>query len=434
MIFYSFFILLLTAYLFIVFKRAKKYKYNTASDYIYNLQAPLCSELTLTNGSLVLPQNHDEFDTLFLKLSLDFSLLSLFFKPFIKLGNTKHFFEYGAKGIRYLNISHHKEKNITLTCKHLKLQTKQVTLYGYKNEIDLSKKIVILAPHADDAEIAAFGLYKSAKDVTIVTTTIGEHGMCNYCDLYKDKITASLKKAELRTFDALCIPMLGGVDISKSLTLGYFGGSLKWMSEHPKELAASLVKGFGEMDNYRKISHASVKLPLSVIPRYDSFLNDLEQILLQTQPAYFITPHPAIDSHPDHKYTTYALLEILKKLDLTCKLLTYTNHLQLSETYPLGQMHSSITLPPNKTAFYFDSVYSFELDNSLQNDKFFALEAIHDLRDSLVFISIKKAYKQFNKMFKRVLSGKDKSYYKRAVRANELFFVVESENIKELQI
>ena len=434
MIFYSFFIVLITAYLFIVFKRAKKYKYDTASDYIYNLQAPLYGELTLTNNSLVLPQNHDEFDTLFLKLSLDFSPLSLFFKPFIKLGNTKHFFEYGAKGIRYLNISHHKEKNITLTCKHLKLQTKQVTLYGYKNEIDLSKKILILAPHADDAEIAAFGLYKSAKDVTIVTTTIGEHGVCNYCDLYKNKTTASLKKAELRTFDALCVPMLGGVDISKSLTLGYFGGSLKWMSEHPKELASSLVKDFGEIDNYRKVSHASITLPLSVIPRYDSFLNDLEQILLQTQPAYIITSHPAIDSHPDHKYTTYALLEILNKLNLTCKLLTYTNHLQLSETYPLGQMHSSITLPPNKTAFYFDSIYSFELDISLQNDKFFALEAIHDLRDSLVFISINKAYKQFNRMFKRVLSGKDKSYYKRAVRSNELFFIVESEHIKELQI
>ena len=96
-------------------------------------------------------------------------------------------------------------------------------------------------------------------------------------------------------------------------------------------------------------------------------------------------------------------------------------------------MHSSITLPPNKTAFYFDSVYSFDLDISLQSDKFFALEAIHDLRDSLVFISIKKAYKQFNKMFKRVLSGKDKSYYKRAVRANELFFVVESEKLDNLR-
>ena len=35
-------------------------------------------------------------------------------------------------------------------------------------------------------------------------------------------------------------------------------------------------------------------------------------------------------------------------------------------------------------------------------------------------------------MIKREVTGKDKSYYKRAVRANELYFVVESENIDKL--
>ena len=433
MIFYSFITILFAIYLFVVFKRAKKYKYDTAKDYLYDLKSPLLHELTLSKNSLTLPIEYKEFDTLFLKIALKFCPFSYFLKPFIELEGVKHFFEYGAKGVRYLNISHIKNAHITLTCKHLKLQTKDITLYGYNNTIDLSKKILILAPHADDAEIAAFGLYKTAKDVTIVTTTIGEHGMCNYCDLYKDKTTAALKKAELRTYDALCVPLLGGVDLKNSLTLGYFGGSLKWMNEHPSERAISHIKSFGEMNNFRKVSHADIKLPVHVEPRFDSFLNDLEQIILQTQPEYIITSHPEIDSHPDHKYTTYALIEVLKKVDLTCKLLTYTNHLSLSETYPIGELHSSITLPPNKNPFYFDSVYSFELDESLQKDKFFALEAIHDLRDSLVSISIKKAYKHFNKMLKRVISGKDKSYFKRAVRANELFFVVEYNNIERLR-
>ncbi|MDD2357532.1 MAG: PIG-L family deacetylase [Thiovulaceae bacterium] len=431
MIFYSFITIFFIIYLFVAFKRAKKYKYNTSKDYLYDLKSPLLYELTLSKNSLTLPLEHKEFDTLFLKISLKFCPFSYFLKPFIELEGVKHFFEYGAKGVRYLNISHIKNAELILTYKYLKLQTKNMTLYGYNNAIDLTKKILILAPHADDAEIAAFGLYKTAKDVTIVTTTIGEHGMCNYCDLYKDKTTASLKKAELRTYDALCVPLLGGVDIKNSLTLGYFGGSLKWMSEHPNEMATSLRKEFGDMNSFRKVSHADIELPLHVEPRFDSFLNDLEQIILQTQPEYIITSHPQIDSHPDHKYTTYALIEVLKKIGLTCKLLTYTNHLSFSETYPIGEMHSAITLPPNKKPFYFDSVYSFELDESLQKDKFFALEAIHDLRDSLVSISIKKAYKQFSKMLKRVLTGKDKSYFKRAVRANELFFVVEH-NIDKL--
>ena len=289
-----------------------------------------------------------------------------------------------------------------------------------------------MAPHADDAEIAAFGLYKRAKDVTIVTTTIGEHGICNYCDIYENKTQAALKKAELRTFDALNVPLLGGVEQANSLTLGYYGGSLKWMQEHPNENAVSLVKEFGDMNPFRKVSHSHLQLPEHAEPNHASFLNDLEMLLAQIQPDYIITPHPAIDSHPDHKYTTYALIAAVKKTGLPCKLLTYTNHLSLSETYPVGPMHAAVTLPPNLSEFYFDGLYSFKLDIGLQEDKFFALEAIHDLRDSLVSISMKKAYKQLNRMLKRAVSGKDKSYFKRAVRANELFFVVNSENIEKL--
>ena len=59
---------------------------------------------------------------------------------------------------------------------------------------------------------------------------------------------------------------------------------------------------------------------------------------------------------------------------------------------------------------------------------------MHDLRDSLIFISIKQSLNHLVNMIKRKLkyTGKDKSYYKRAIRANELFFVVESENINNL--
>lgn len=432
MLLYSFFITILIIYLSVVFKRAKKYRYDTAKDYIYNMQTALQQKIIFDKNSISIPTEFNNLNTFFLKIRLKFNPISYFFKPYIEIDGLKHFFEYGAEGIRYLNISHIRSKQITLKCKNMTLNMNESTLYGYKNEIDLSKKILIFAPHADDAEIAAFGLYKSADDVTIVTTTIGEHGICNYCNIYKDRTKAALKKAELRTFDALCIPMLGGVDTTKSIALGYYGGSLQWMSEHPEKMATSHVQKFGDMNRFRRVSHCNINLPHQVKAEQNSFLNDLEQLFMQIKPDYIITPHPAIDSHPDHKYTTYALINTLKRTGLTCKLLTYTNHLSLSETYPVGDIHSSVTLPPNFNEFYFDGVYSFELDEDLQTDKFFALEAIHDLRDSLVSISIKKAYKQFNKMVKRALSGKDKSYFKRAVRANELFFVIESKDADKL--
>ncbi len=422
--------LLTLFYIFLVIKRAKKYKYNQKQDYIYNLDKNLIDSAELSNNLLKLSQEFKEYDSLFAKIDISFNLLSYFLKPYIEIEDVKHYFEYGAKGIRYLNISHLADQNIMLKLKNIKLLNREVPIYGYQNHINLSEKILILAPHADDAEIAAFGLYKTAENVTIVTTTAGEHGICNYCDIYKnDRTKQSLKKAELRIFDALCVPLLGNVKIQNSLTLGYFGGSLKWMSEHQNEIASSFVDGINDMNRFRKVSHATINLPSKVNPTYNHFLNDIKNIIEQIEPDIIITPHPSIDSHPDHKYTTLSLIEALKNSNKKPKLLLYTNHLKLSETYPIGAINSSVTLPPNNKEFYFDSVYSFKLDDDLQIDKFFALEAIHDLRDSLIFISIKKSLKHLNKMIKRKVTGKDKSYYKRAVKANELFYVVESENI-----
>lgn len=433
MLYFLFFALLLLILIFIVIKRAKKYKYNASQSYNYHLDKNLITKTKLENNTLLLPQNFQEFDTLFLKVELTFSPLSYIFKPYFEIENIKHYFEYGAKGSRYLNISHINNETLTLKLNTLKLATNEVSLYGLKNNINLAKKTLILAPHADDAEIAAFGFYKSAENVTIVTTTAGEHGVCNYCEIYEnDKRRQSLKKAELRAFDALSVPLLGNVAMQNSLTLGYFGESLKWMSEHKNECASSYIDEIESMDNFRKVSHANITLPGHVKPTYNSFLNDLKEIIQQLKPEIILTPHPVIDSHNDHKYSTFALLEALKSTNHKCKLLLYTNHLKQSETYPIGEMYSSITLPPNKKDFYFDSIFSFELDKDLQIDKFFALETIHDLRDSFLVISIKKSFKHLNKMIKRKVSGKDKSYYKRAVRANELFFVVESENIDNL--
>lgn len=434
MLYFLFFALLVLLLIFLVVKRAKKYRYNASHSYSYLLEENLLTKTKIEDSTLIVPNNFHEFDTLFLKIELGFSPLSYIFKPCIKIENTKHYFEYGAKGSRYLNLSHIKNKTLTLELNTLKIASNVVSIYGYKNDIDIKQKILILAPHADDAEIAAFGLYKSAQDVTIVTTTASEEGICNHCDIYKnDKTKQALKKAELRAFDALSVPLLGNVPIQNSLALGYFGGTLKWMSEHKDANASSHIEGIKSMDDFRKVSHANIALPLCVKPNYTSFLNDLQEIIEQLKPDFILTPHPAIDSHSDHKQTTYALLDILKDTNHICKLLLYTNHLKHSETYPIGEMHSTITLPPNREDFYFDSVFSFELEKDLQIDKFFALEAIHDLRDSLLVISIKKSFKHLNKLLRRKVTGKDKSYFKRAVRANELFFVVESENIDKLR-
>jgi len=427
-------IIVVTLYLFIVLKRLKKYKYNQRLDYIYNLEEHCIQKGVLTNSKIDVINFDKSFDTVFLKVTLTFNFFSYFCKPFIQINNTKHYFEFAAQGVRYINISHEKLECLEIQSKNLSIKKDEVLVYGYKNSIDLTKKIVIFAPHADDAEIAAFGLYKTSQNVTIVTTTIGENGVCNYCDLYdKNKTQNSLKKAELRTFDALATPMLGGVEVQNSLALGYFGGTLKYMSTHPNENVISKSPEFGSMNKFRKVSHASVQLEKEVEANYQSFTTDIKEIIMQINPDIIITPHPTIDSHSDHKQTTVTVCDVLAQTHCKADLLLYTNHLEQSELYPIGSIHSSIDLPPNIKEFYFESIYSFGLNHSLQLDKFFALESIHDLRNSLLFISIKHAYKHLSKMIKRKIMGKDKSYFRRALRANELFFVVKNKNIDKLQ-
>ena len=414
---------------FVIYKRLKKYKYDQARDYRYDLSQNLLMTKELEDFTLDLDGIDPSYDTFVFEIEPQKNLLSYFLKPFIDIDGVKHYFEYGAKGIRYITISTLKEKKILFTCKNITLKSKQVKIYGFQNGIDLEKKVLILAPHADDAEIAAFGLYKSAKDVTIVTTTIGEHGVCNYCEFYNgDRAKSARQKAHLRLLDALYIPSFGNVASENSLALGYFGGSLEFIYTHPKQNSTSHVKDFGSMQPYRKVDHAKIDLALHVEPNFDAFYNDIKSILNQLEPDIIITPHPQIDSHPDHKYTTLTLFKALAEVKCEAKILLYTNHLKTSENYPIGRMFGAIDLPPNFSDFDFDGIYSYKLDEELQKEKFFALEAIHDLRDSFLPISLKRTYKHLNRLLKKELFSKDKSYFRRAVRSNELFFVLDPKN------
>ena len=416
-------------YIFIIFKRLKKYKYNQKQDYIYKLQNYYIQTITIKNNKLQIPSNRP--DTLFLEITLHNSFRTYFSKPYIEIDYIKHFFEFAANGVRYLNISHIKEGVITDT--NAIFNQEEIKLYGFNNQIQQDLQTLIIAPHADDAELSAFGLYSWLKSVNIVTITAGENGVCNYCDIYEDTESAALKKGELRAFDAITTPLLGGLQLDDSLALGYFGSRLKDMRKEPHKEFYSYVKTIRSIKNFRKVSHSHIGLQENPSPTFNNLKKDLKEILLTTKPKIIVTPHPMIDSHPDHKESTYLLIELLLELNLEIKLLLYTNHLNISELYPHGEMGSSITLPPLfQEELLFDSIFSFELNKHKQRDKYFAIESMHDLRDSLLAISLKKAFKLTQKLFKTSIMTKDKSYFRRAVRANELFFVVQKRDTLEL--
>ncbi len=432
MFFLTILILLLIIIYVLISTRKKMYKYKTKQDYFYDFKKSKKFDLK----ELINLQDYDKNQTLILKIKIKSTFLSKIFPPYVRIYSNqkeeKTFFEHGAHGIRYIDISSFcGMENIKLFTKNCKIISSNVEIFDFENLDIKNKKILIIAPHADDAEISSFGLYSSAKESFIVTVTAGE-GSCKFCDFDCDKELKAKIKGNLRIFDALTTGLLGKVKYENSLALGYFNETIKIMYENKNKLVSSKTAGISDINYFRRVNHSSIATNSKPKSNWDSLLNDFECIINSIKPDFIVTLHPQIDSNIDHKYITLAIIEAMEKLNCEeIKLLTLTNHLTQNEFYPYGNMFSTTALAPRfKTSFIFDSIYSHKLSREQQIYKYYALESMHDLRDSTIQIGFKKAFLFAFRQLRRYLSGKEKSYYRRSVRTNEIFYVTNYKDLK----
>jgi LmbE family N-acetylglucosaminyl deacetylase len=152
---------------------------------------------------------------------------------------------------------------------------------------------------------------------------------------------------------------------------------------------------------------------------------DLEHLVKTTEPDLIVAPYPRLDAHPDHKLSTVALLQALKKLNRQHgSLLLYANHLSSSDHYPFGDAGDLISLPPGIDNIYFDSIVSVPLDATRQARKHMALDAMIDLRPDIEIDSLRSVARAFKRVLKLTVTDDHISYFRQAVRANELFFEV----------
>lgn len=86
----------------------KQFAYNTHQDYNYP-SLPSTAHATLKGGSLTLPATVSGRDTVIAKIRIKSNWMGLLFLPFVETisskGKWKQYFEYGAKGVRYINLS-----------------------------------------------------------------------------------------------------------------------------------------------------------------------------------------------------------------------------------------------------------------------------------------------------------------------------------------
>lgn len=402
--------------------------YRADDDYHYDFPEGTASQVvSLQGGLLQLSQPLVDGETLILEVELKSSWLGRLRDPFVEIGDDRQDFERGVKGRRYLNLSGQAQAlsqgTLSVRARLCSLPA-SATLWAMSNPDYTQQRLMIMAPHADDAELAAFGVYQRSPEVSIVTLTQGEIEAENYQRLGLDESQASRLKGRLRSWDSLVIPFWGGVPVDRCVQLGYYCLQLPLMAEEPTKPFGSRESGDSDVRSVRRQNPLILPADADGAPTWHNLIADLVALLEHFRPEVLVSPHPELDPHSDHVACTRAVLEAIAiSTWKPTTLLMYANHLHDNDRWPMGLAGSGIALPPAIEPLPGDKLWSPLLSKVVQMDKAMALAMQHDLQDSLLF------KRRLRHLIQRWLVGRrwpatgSNEFFRKAVRRHELFWV-----------
>jgi LmbE family N-acetylglucosaminyl deacetylase len=412
--------------------RTAIYRYDVSRDQHFDFPQSRTRQITahLRGGRLDAPPPAQPGDVVLLELKIRSTALGRWFEPYVEIESNQRWrqpIERGGSGLRYIDLSQivcDQEITLRLTGHHLKIRDQAVVLRYIERHVDLDqKRILVFGTHPDDAEIAAFGVYCD-RDAYVVTLTAGEDGDLGVFGRFG--ASGHLEKGRNRAWNSITVPMLGGLSIRRTANLGYFDGTLTEMKERPNVPVRSLhadaetLGAFGQFEDMSLIE-ARGNRPAT----WANLVTDIERLLTAIQPDILVAPYPRLDAHPDHKMSTVALIEALKNLNWRHgSLLLYTNHLCCSDHYPFGDAGDLVALPHGIDNVFFDGIVSNPLNGDKQAKKHMALDAMIDLRPDIRIESPRSLALAFWQAFKAYITDGHTSYFRKAVRANEIFFEV----------
>lgn len=406
--------------------------YSPADDYQYNFPADAeVPGVSLEAGHLRFETAPELVggETLVLALTVKSSWLGRFLDPVVELRgldlHDRQAFERGVDGVRYLNLT---GLGSPLSTGSLRLRGRFCRLAGkprlwvFRQPDPRRQRVMVIAPHADDAELAAFGLYSQAEDAWIVTLTAGEIEAEHYRQMGMDRTEAARMKGRLRAWDSIAVARWGGVPEAQCVQLGYFCLQLPAMQAAPDLPVGSREADLLDTRLFRQFN----PLPLpgdDGQPTWNNLLADLRALILKARPQVLVMPHPAIDPHPDHVCAQAAVREALVGLSWQPELvLGYANHLHDNDRWPMGDAYCGISLPPLFDAELPLVPCSLELSVATQRDKAMALGMMHDLQPPMPF------KRRVRRWLQRVLAGRrwpaegENEFFRKAVRRHELFW------------
>ncbi|WP_313952394.1 PIG-L family deacetylase [Accumulibacter sp.] len=402
--------------------------YSPRDDYQYRFPPDTAQQdVSLLDGRVTLSAPLADGATLILELELHSTVLGSCFDPQVLLGDDRQDFERGLRGRRYLNLSGQAAAlgrgELSISGRFCRLPS-TARLYALENSDYAKRRVMILAPHADDAELAAFALYSRTAEVVIVTVTQGEIEAGTYRRLGLDGVAAARLKGRLRTWDSLAVPLWGGVPQSRCVQLGYYCLQLPAMLAEPTRAFASRESGEADVRSARR--HNPLLLPADAdgLPSGQNLRADLVALLEHFRPQVIVAPHPELDAHADHVATTQALLLALQNSSWKAEVaLLYANHLHDNDRWPMGAAGCGIALPPALVSLPADALWSPCLSAEVQLDKAMALAMQHDLQERLPF------KKRLRRTIQQLLAGRrwpasgENEFFRKAVRRHELFWV-----------
>ncbi len=387
----------------------------------------------LNKGRLVLEPGElsDDADTLMLEVQVRTTWLGRWLDPHVLIADgqpcDRQDFERGAWGRRYLNLS---GLLPALRAGRVQLRTRfcrlapEVCLHVFSNPDYAARRVMVIAPHADDAELAAFGLYSRSAQASIVTLTQGEVEAQSYRRLGLDKAAAARLKGRLRSWSSLAVPLWGGVPETRCVQLGYYCLQLAPMVAEPDKAFPSLESGDSDIRSVRRFNPLALPGDMDGVPSWNNLVSDLAALLKLFRPEVVVLPHPELDPHPDHIQASRALDEAIALGDWCPELrLLYANHLYDNDRWPMGPVGSGVALPPRQEPLPADGLWSPVLNASARLDKAQALAMQHDLQTPLPL------KKRLRRIIQWVLAGRrwpefgQDDFFRKAVRRHELFWV-----------
>ncbi len=402
--------------------------YRPQDDYRYDFP-PDARQLAvrLEQGQLRTAADWTDRDTLILEVRIKASWLGRVLDPQVHIGDDRQDFERGVDGRRYLNLSGQQAAlragTLTVRGRHCRVEADAV-LHAMAGPDYAERRLLIIAPHADDAELAAFGLYSRAREVAIVTLTQGEIEAEHYRRLGLDGAAAARLKGRLRSWDSLAVPLWGGVPAQRCVQLGYYCLQLPAMAAEPGQPFASRESGEADVRSVRGNNPLRLPGDDDGQPTWQNLQADLRALLAHFRPEVVVTPHPELDPHADHVAATRAVCQAIEEGDwLPDTLLLYANHLHDNDRWPMGPANGGVALPPAIEPLPADPLWSPTLDADTRLDKAMALGMQHDLRGPLPL------KKRLRRLIQTVLAGRrwpatgDDEFFRKAVRRHELFWV-----------